>query len=74
MERRETDEEIAERLVTENLAKAGWAGEMLSSDDQRAVREGGDRAPLRRETAVARAWVSESLKMGRRQLWSADRQ
>ena len=63
-ERHETDEALAERLVKEGLAEAGWEeGELLR-------RAKGDRVKveiarrLRASTPMTRRWIAERLQMG----------
>jgi len=63
-ERKETDEQLAERLVLDGLAEAGWTEAMLrkslKSDPMkiRLARE------LRKQTPMTRAWIARRLHMG----------
>jgi hypothetical protein len=63
-ERRESAEEKAERIVAEELRKAGWG------TDELARRAKGDpvkvaaAARLRREPTMTLKWLSERLQMG----------
>jgi REP element-mobilizing transposase RayT len=63
-ERRESDQQKAERLVREGLAKAGCREEDLPKrrkSDPMKVRLA---AELRRETTMTLKWITERLKMG----------
>jgi hypothetical protein len=63
-ERRETDEELADRIVHEGMKELGWSEEELSK------RRKSDRAKvrlalqLRRRTAVNLKWIARRLGMG----------
>ena len=63
-ERRETDEQLAERLVREGLKAAGWSEQALHRTAKghpvkvRLARE------LRANTPMTRAWIAKRLQMG----------
>jgi len=64
MERWESAEEKAARIVREELAKAGWAEEDLASRAKGDPMKVAVAARLRQETTVTLKWISERLHMG----------
>jgi len=63
-EKRETDEQKAERLVLEELAKRGWAEQDLEERRKTDAVKLKMAARLRRETVMTLDWIAERLQMG----------
>ena len=63
-ERRESAEEKAERIVREELGKAGWGTEELTRRAKGDAVKVAVAARLRRETTMTLKWISERLQMG----------
>jgi REP element-mobilizing transposase RayT len=63
-EKRETDEQKAERLVLEELAKRGWAEQDLEQHRKTHGVKVKMAARLRRETVMTLDWIAERLQMG----------
>jgi len=63
-EKRETDEQKAERLVLEELAKRGWAEQDLEERRKTDAVKVKMAARLRRETVMTLDWIAERLQMG----------
>jgi hypothetical protein len=55
---------MAERLVKEGLAKAGWAEEILSKTIKGHPVKVAIARQVRQETSVTRVWITDRLKMG----------
>ena len=63
-EKRETDEQKAERLVLEELEKRGWAEQDLEKHRKTDAVKVKIAARLRRETVMRLDWIAERLQMG----------
>ncbi len=60
----ESDEEMAERVVQEELARQGWSDQDLAECPKTDRRKACVALRLRRETTMTLAWVAHRLRMG----------
>ncbi len=63
-EKQETDEQKAQRLVLEELAKRGWTEQDLKQRRKTDARKVKMAARLRRETVMTLDWIARRLHMG----------
>jgi hypothetical protein len=63
-ELKESDEQKAERLITETLKKLKWTAQTLVSRRKGDPIKGRLAARLRKETAVTWPWIAQRLSMG----------
>jgi hypothetical protein len=63
-EKQETDEQKAQRLVLEELAKRGWTEQDLKQCRKTDARKVKMAARLRRETVMTLDWIARRLQMG----------
>jgi hypothetical protein len=64
VERRETDEARAERLVAEELRRRKWRTETLSQRRKGDLEKVRVARRLRRETPMTLHWIAQRLRMG----------
>ena len=63
-EKQETDEQKAQRLVLEELAKRGWTEQDLKQRRKTDAHKVKLAARLRRETVMTLDWMAQRLQMG----------
>ncbi len=63
-ERRETDAQLASRLVEEGLSAAGWSEESLRGRPKGHAVKVALARRLRQQTPMTRAWIAQRLHMG----------
>jgi hypothetical protein len=63
-ERRESEEQKAERVVREELRRIKWGEEDLEKQRKGHPKKVGIAKRLRRETVVSLKWIANRLKMG----------
>ena len=63
-ERKETDEQLAERLVQEWLSSPGWTEAGLEASAKGDPRKAELAKLLRRHTPMSRSWIARRLRIG----------
>jgi hypothetical protein len=63
-QRRESSEVLAERIVREELKKAGWSEADLAKYRKGAAAKASIAQRLKKETTMTLKWIAQRLKMG----------
>src|SRR5438034_4420859 len=69
-ERQESAQAKAERIVAEELKRAGWMEKTLGQKPKGDPKKVKIAQRLRQETTMTLAWIAERLRMGTKRIWS----